>query len=189
MRKLTLLIIIGLFLAASLSGCSAIKSLGNIFRFREKDEFNYGVTAQQWFAAIDQRAKEWRPDAYLYGISETEVNLEGSSDKWTYLYYSPGSSRTAIVVYEAGFISFKEAVMSPLNPVINLQIDSPTAINIAKNENLKFLEENKDASAIISLVGPSFGGKSSAAPRWLIKFYGETGMATTIIDAVNGKVL
>ncbi len=171
-----------------LSGCGVFGKLKTIFRFGEAENLNYGVTAQQWLSSIEQRAKQWKGDAYFYGITETQVNLDGASDKWVYLFYSPGSEKEAAVTYEAGFISLKEVSMPPLNPVKTLKIDSPTALNLAgQNGGNIFIQSNQNYSIIVSLAGPRF--ESSGAPKWLIKYYGDTQTFSVLLDATNGTIL
>ncbi len=189
MKKYFVACLLLITLSVSLSGCAVLGKLRNIFKFGEVDTFNYGVTAQQWLNSIDQRAKEWKPDAYFYGITETNVNKDGASDKWNYLFYSPGSEKEAILLYEAGFISLKEVSLPQLNPVRNLQIDSPTALNIAgQNGGTDFLQANKNISIVMSLSGPRFESGGASA-KWLIKYYGDTRTISFLIDATSGKLI
>lgn len=185
-KKNLILILILLFLAFSLNGCGVLKKIVNIFRFGEENNFEYGVTALQWLPAIEERAKSWTPDAYFYGISEAPVNRDGASDKWSYLYYSPGSEKVCMVVYEAGFISIKEVILPPLNSIRSLKLDSPAALNIAnQNGGDYFIKNNQNVSIIMSLYGPRTG---SAAPKWYIKYYGDVQSLTFVVDAITGKL-
>ena len=184
-KKIILLIIL-IVGSTFLNGCGVISKLRTIFKFGEQETFNYGVTAQQWLPSILQRAKEWKEDAYFYGITETPVNKDGASDKWIYLFYSPGSEKEANIIYEAGFISLKEVSMPPLNSIRNFNIDSPTALNIAKeNGGSIFVQSNQNISIIMSLSGPRDG----STPKWLIKFYGDTKTLVYLVDASSGKLI
>lgn len=187
-------LLIGLFIVTislNLSGCGVLKGLKNIFKFGERSEFSYGVTAQQWLAAIQEKAASWHPDAYLYGISEAEVNQDGSSDKWQYLFYSPGAAKTAVLVYEAGFVSIKETPLVPLDPIRNFRIDSPTALNTAKSypQVAQFLGGNQPSATIMSLIGPTFETGRGKTAKWLIRIYTNNGAKNIVIDAFSGDVL
>ena len=155
---LTLLLI---SIATLLSGCGVLKKLSNIIHFGEANNYEYGVTALQWQPAIVERAMEWSADSYFYGISETPVNKDGASDKWSYLFYSPGAEKVCMVTYEAGFISFKEVILPPLNMTRNLKLDSPAALNIANQAGgEEFVKNNQNSSIIMSLYGPRSGSSN-----------------------------
>lgn len=126
----------------------------------------------------------------FFGIAETPVQKDGSSDKWSYLYYSPGSEKTAALIYDSGFVQVKQTVLRQLNPVRDFKIDSPTALNIANTGPAKkFLEENTQTSMTISLIGPDYESSYRNPSRWIIKYYGNTGNIIVIINASTGQVL
>lgn len=185
-KKFTLAVVL-LSLTLSLSGCGVLKKITNIFRFGEENSFEYGVTALQWLSTVQERAAEWSADAYFYGISETPVNRDGASDKWNYLFYSPGTEKVGVVTYEAGFVSFKDAILPPLNTIRNLKLDSPAALNLANQSGGNdFIANNQNVSVIMSLYGPRSG---SANPIWYIKYYGDVKSLTFLVDAATGKLL
>jgi uncharacterized protein YceK len=173
-----------------LSGCGAIRGIRNVFHFGEREELYYGVTAKQWLTPIDEKAKKWKPDAYFFGISETEVLKDGSSDKWNYLYYSPGSEKTAAFNYDSGFVQLKEMVLHQLNPVKDFNIDSPTALNTANSNAAKtFLEKNPQVNIIMALIGPDYESSYRNPSRWMIKYYGSSGQFVVIVNATTGEVI
>lgn len=188
MKKITSIVLL-VFVFLSLQGCEAVYKIRNVFRFGEKTEFSYGVTALQWYPYIEKRAQQWKPDARLYGIAETKVTIDGVSDKWDFLFYSPGSEKTALIIYEAGFISCKEVVMPPLKQIKQFDIDSPTALNIAnRNNGNSFIENNKNLSIIISLSGAETNNKGNNA-SWNIRYYGDEETFSINIDAQTGKII
>ncbi len=190
MKKTITILSIFIMLMLVLSGCSAVKGLRNIMHFGERDELYYGVTAKQWATFVDEKAKTWKPDAYFFGLSETEVQLDGSSDKWNYLYYSPGSEKTAGLAYDSGFVQLKPTVMRQLNPVREFNIDSPTALNTSNTGPAKiFLEKNPQVNIIMALIGPDYESSYKNPSRWMIKYYGSSGQLIVIINATSGQVL
>jgi hypothetical protein len=182
-------LILALALSLGLSGCGVATAIRNVFHFGERDELYYGATAKQWLSLVEEKATQWQPDAYFYGISEAEVKSDGSSDKWQYLYYSPSSEKTLVFIFNSGFISTKEAILPPLDPIRGFSIDSPTALNNAREKNAKFLENNDKPTIVMSLVGPGYESGSRSHPRWLIKYYGNTGALNVLVDATTGAVL
>lgn len=191
MRKISILISIGLILCAPLlNGGKIFSAIRNAFRFGEVTEFNYGVSALQWLPEIQQKAKIWRADAYLFAISESEIDANGNSSKWSYLFYSPASGKSITYTYDSGFIAQRETVLSPLNPVYNLRIDTPTALYRAgEAESTKlFLESNDVRAWVISLVGPPYDTRQVVS-KWQIVYHGTNGTHRIAVDASSGAVL
>ena len=190
MKKIFSTIVLVILLGTLLSGCGAIKGIRNIFHFGERDELYFGVTAKQWFDFVDEKAKLWKPDASFFGISESTVQMDGSSDKWNYLYYSPGSEKTAALQYDSGFVQLKETVLHKLNPVRDFVIDSPTALNKANTEAAKeFLAKNPQVNIIMALIGPDYESSYKNPSRWMIKYYGSSGQLLVIINATTGDIM
>lgn len=189
MKKALTTIVICLSLTFLLTGCDFLNRIKSLLSFGERETFNYGVTAQQWFSFIDERAKKWRKDAYFFSISETTVSLDGLSDKWHFLFHSPSSDKQTIIKYEAGFISEKEAVLTPLAKIKYFKIDSPTAIHIAdKYGGNDFKAKNKTITLVISLIGPPI--EYPARPTiWVIKYYGDMEIFTVMVNAATGKIV
>jgi hypothetical protein len=174
--------------ALSLSGCKVLTSIRNALRFGEVTEFNYGVSALQYLPDIDQRAKAWRRDAYLFAISEAEIDAGGNSNKWAYLFYSPGSGKSIVYTYDSGYIAQKETVLSPLNPVINLKIDTPTALHKATEAARAFIAESGVTARMISLIGPPYDTRQKTS-KWQVVFYGGNKKYAVVLDAETGQTL
>lgn len=190
MKKILYGLVLFITLNLLLSGCGAIRGLRNIMHFGENEELYYGVTAKQWSTFIDEKAKTWKPDAYFFGIAETEVQTDGSSNKWNYLYYSPGSEKTCVVAYDSGFVQIKQTVLRQLNPVRDFNIDSPTALNMANTGPAKdYLAKNPQVNIIMGLIGPDYESSYKNPSRWIIKYYGSTGQLSVIINATSGQIL
>ncbi|MDR2431901.1 MAG: hypothetical protein LBD99_06615 [Candidatus Margulisbacteria bacterium] len=188
MRRQIPLLFLLLACALLLSGFKPWDVLRNALRFGDATEFDYGVSALQWLPEIQQKAREWRADAYLFAISEAEIDVNGNSGKWSYLFYSPGSGKSMLYTYDSGFIAQKETVLSPLNPVYSLRIDTPTALHRAMDSAKNFLAENEVSSRVISLVGPAYESRATVS-RWQVVFHGLNGAHRVNIDAATGAVL
>jgi hypothetical protein len=185
--KRFIIVLLLISFSLTMTGCGILKKISNILHFGEASNFEYGVTALQWLSTVQERALQWSPDAYFYGITETPVNKDGASDKWNYLFYSPGTEKVGTVTYEAGFVSFKETVLPPLNQIRNLRLDSPAALNLAnQNGGTEFIANNQNVSVIMSLYGPRSGAGSST---WYIKYYGDVKSLTFLVDAATGKLI
>ncbi|GBR73572.1 hypothetical protein NO1_0922 [Candidatus Termititenax aidoneus] len=174
--------------ALFLNGCKVMTAIRNALRFGEVTEFNYGVSALQYLPDIDQRAKVWRRDAYLFAISEAEIDASGNSNKWAYLFYSPGSGKSIIYTYDSGYIAQKETVLSPLNPVLNLKIDTPTALRKATEAARAFIEESGTVTRVISLIGPPYDTRQKTS-KWQVIFYGSNKKYAVVLDAETGQAL
>ncbi|GBR76917.1 hypothetical protein NO2_1389 [Candidatus Termititenax persephonae] len=188
-RKKILLAATALCCACLLSGCKIVTAVKNALHFGEAQEFNYGVSALQWLPEIEQKAKTWRTDAYLFAISEAEIDANGNSNKWAYLFYSPSSGKSIIYTYEAGYIAQKETVLSPLNPVQNLKIDTPTALYRASEAAKKFQEEHGVKTRVISLIGPPYENRRQKTSKWQVVFYGQNKTHAVVLDAETGAAL
>jgi hypothetical protein len=188
LKKSILSVAVILSCALFLSGCKALTAIRNALRFGEVTEFNYGVSALQYLPDIDQRAKAWRRDAYLFAISEAEVDAGGSSNKWSYLFYSPGSGKSIVYTYDSGYIAQKETVLSPLNPVVNLKIDTPTALYKASEAARAFIEESGVTTRVISLIGPPYDTRQKTS-KWQVVFHGRNKKHAVVLDAETGQTL
>ena len=171
-----------------LTGCKPLNVLRSVLHFGEVEDFDYGVSALQWLPEIQQKAKIWRADAYLFAISESEIDANGNSNKWSYLFYSPGSGKSILYVYDSGFISQRETVLSPLNPVNNLRVDTPTALYRATEAARSFVDNNTINTRIISLIGPPYDSRNQTASKWQVVFYSEQSSHRVILDAATGAV-
>ncbi|MDR1453777.1 MAG: hypothetical protein LBJ25_07390 [Candidatus Margulisbacteria bacterium] len=174
--------------ALFLSGCKVLTAIRGALRFGDVTEFNYGVSALQYLPDIDQRAKAWRRDAYLFAISEAEVDAGGNSNKWAYLFYSPGSGKSIVYTYDSGYIAQRETVLSPLNPVSNLKIDTPTALYKATEAASAFIAESGVTARVISLIGPPHETRQKTS-KWQVVFHGGNKKHAVVLDAETGQAL
>ncbi|MDR1998139.1 MAG: hypothetical protein LBQ83_07455 [Candidatus Margulisbacteria bacterium] len=188
MCKKYLLLLLILLCTLALTGFKPWDALRNALRFGEVTEFDYSVSALQWLPEIQQKAKEWRADAYLFAILESEIDLNGNSGKWTYLFYSPGSGKSLQYIYDSGFIAQKETVVSPLNPVYSLRIDTPTALYRATEAARGFTGSNEITARVISLIGPPYDSRQTIS-RWQVVFHGLNGTHRVNINATTGAVI
>jgi len=191
MRKTPVWILLVLiFCSPLLTGGKIFNSIRNAFRFGDDVVFNYGVSALQWLPEIQQKAKTWRADAYLFAISESEIDANGNSSKWSYLFYSPASGKSMLYTYNSGFIAQHETVLSPLNPVYSLRIDTPTALFRANEAaaTKKFLENNAVQARVISLVGPDYDTRQVVS-KWKVVYHGTNGTHRIAVDATSGAVI
>lgn len=174
-----------------LSGCSGlINSIGSIFNTSGIQ--NTGVSARQWFNYVENVAQEWREDAYLYGILDSNVSFDGKSNNWTYLFYSPDGGKSIMIEYDHGFITQKEQARNPLREIKNWKIDSPIAVQLAIVEAgaEQFIAENDKVSVTMALISyPDEPQYRRELPYWNIKFYGDRKTLKIKIDAVSGKVI
>lgn len=170
---------------SSLTGCDKIRK-----RFGSTDLFDINannVSASQWFPQVLERTKEWQPDAQLYGIPETKVNMNGEAPNWTYLFSSKNTSKQAQILLSSGFITLKETRQNTLKPISRWTIDSVTAAVAGKRfGGEKFVKENSGAYLVMSLFGVIPGTRKDQ-PLWILKYYGKNQALVIGVDANTGE--
>jgi len=174
-----------------LSGCtSIINRIGSIFSTSSNQ--NTGVSAKQWFDYVESVAHNWREDAFLFGIVDSNVSFDGKSNNWIYLFYSPDGAKSMMIEYNHGFITQKEQDRNVLKKIDNWKIDSPIAVQLAIVEAgaEQFIAENSKVSVTMSLISyPDENQYRNSNPYWNIKFYGDRNTLEIMVDAVTGKVI
>lgn len=181
------IIVAGLIgLLVLMGSCTVLRKL---LRGNGKTEYPYYCTAKKWYSYVEYKAKQWRPNAIFYGISDTEVNLDGEARKWEYLFDAPEANKQAIVKLEGGFISLKEDNRVALSSVKNWQLDSSDAVMKANAAGGKaFLEQNDRAKVYVSLLTeiPSTRQKRSV---WFVKYQGKESLLYIIVDIATGTII
>jgi hypothetical protein len=105
------------------------------------------------------------------------------------MFFSPGSGKSILYVYNSGFISQRETVLSPLNPVNNLRIDTPTALFRATEASRSFINNNVIKTRVISLIGPPYNSRNQTVSRWQVTFSSDNAAHRVMIDASTGAVI
>jgi len=185
MKKTILLLLLLSISLSTFTGCDKIRK-----RFGSTDLFDINannVSASQYFPQILERAKEWQPDAQLYGIPETKVNLNGESPNWNFLFSSNNTSRQAQVFINSSFITLKEIRQNTLKPISRWTIDSVTAAVAGKRFGAeKFIKENSGSYLVMSLFGVIPGTRKDQ-PLWILKYYGKNQALIIGVDANTGE--
>jgi len=185
-RRIIALVLVLIFCSTLLSGCGLLRKL---FRGKAQTDYPYYCTAKKWFPYVEYKAKQWRPAVVFYGISDTEVNMDGEARRWDYLFDAPDTNKQAVITLQGGFISLKEEGTTALSSVKNWQVDSSAAILKANDAGGRaFLEQEPKARVYISLVTelPTTRQKRSV---WFVKYQGGASMLYVLVDVGSGGIV
>lgn len=140
------------------------------------------VTAKAGLAQAQQAAKKWKVDAALVNISTLSCNMDGTADKWSYMFHSPKAKQSYTVEVKDSKIVETFEVRPHINyPVGGDFIDSPQAMAEAQKNGLKVKGE-----PAMSLLIMGQATKNPGA-YWTVGGGYTPGEVSIIIDAKTGK--
>ena len=143
--------------------------------------FAAGATAKAEFSQAQELARKWKADAALVQLSTLSGNMDGTAEKWSFLFHSSQAKKGYKVDVKDGKIAQTIEVSSSFTDAVDGDfIDSAQAMAEAKKNGLKgkgrsmmtlhtMLKGTKNQGAYWNIVGDLAEGKS------------------TIIDAKTGK--
>lgn len=100
--------------------------------------FAGGMTAKSGLAQAQESAIKWQADAALVQIITESGNMEGTAEKWSYLFHSPQAKKCYKVPVKDSKIEQALEVSSSFTDAVNGDfIDSAQAITEAKKKGLK----------------------------------------------------
>ncbi|MDH3309091.1 MAG: hypothetical protein OEM48_01285 [Gammaproteobacteria bacterium] len=123
------------------------------FGFGQTAAFAAGATAKAWLAQAKQTAKKWQADAVLISINTLGADMDGTSSKWGYMFYSPKTKKG----YSVDFQGSKTVETLQVSAVIITDsigddfMDSDNAMKEAKKHGLKI--KDKQVSMTLMVMG------------------------------------
>lgn len=145
--------------------------------------FAAGAAAKAWLAQAQQAANKWKADAALVNISTLAANMDGTANKWGYMFYSAKAKQGYTVdVQDGKIIETLEVNPWITDPVGGDFVDSPQAMMEAKKNGLKVKGKGKPAMALMMM------GQATKNPwtAWSVVVY-EKGGISILIDGKTGK--
>ncbi len=137
-----------------------------------------GTTARALLPQAVEKAKAWNKDAVLTNLSTLTVNTDGTSDSWTYAFFSPSSKKFLSVTQNGSELKVIKIPFGLKKPIGGKFIDSHQAITEAKKNGLK--------GNSLSMGLAVFGTKESV---WAVNGGHDSGDVSILIDATTGKFL
>jgi hypothetical protein len=143
--------------------------------------FGAGTTAKAGLAQAKESARKWKADVVLVQISTLSGNMEGTAEKWSFLFHSTKAKKGYKVDVKDGKIDGTLEVSSSFTDSVDEDfIDSTQAMEEAKKKGLK----GKDRAMMTLHV--MLQGTKSQGPYWNIIGSMVEGRST-IINAKTGK--
>jgi len=143
--------------------------------------FAAGATAKAWLVQAQESASTWKGDAVLVQLSTLSGNIEGTAEKWSFLFHSPQAKKGYKVDVKDGKIALTIEVSSSFTDAVDGEfIDSAQAMAEAKKNGLK----GKGRSMMTLNI--MLKGTKNQGPYWNIVGDMAEGKST-IIDAKTGK--
>jgi len=140
-----------------------------------------GATAKAGLAQAQESAMKWKTDAVLVQLSTLSGNMDGTAEKWRFLFHSPQAKKGYKVDVKEGKIDQTLEVSSLFKDVLDADfIDSAQAMAEAKKNGLK----GKGRSMMTLHI--MLKGTKNQGPYWNIVGDMAEGKST-IIDAKTGK--
>jgi len=141
-----------------------------------------GAAAKAGLAQAQKAARKWKADAALVSIFAGTSNMDGTADKWAYMFYSPKVKKGYTVQVQNGRIVETLEVRGHIkNPLGDEFIDSPKAMAEAKKNGLKV-----KGQPVMSLLIMGQATKNPAA-YWTVGGGFTSGEVSIRIDAKTGK--
>ena len=143
--------------------------------------FAAGATAKAGFSQAKELARKWKADAALVQLSTLSGNMDGTAEKWSFLFHSPQAKKGYKVDVKDGKIAQTLEVSSSFTDAVDGDfIDSAQAMAEAKKNGLK----GKGRSMMTLHI--MLKGTKNQGPYWNIVGDMAEGKST-IIDAKTGK--
>jgi len=143
--------------------------------------FGTGTTAKAGLAQAKESARKWKAETALVQISTLSGNMDGTAEKWSFLFHSPQAKKGYKVDVKDGKIAQTLEVSSSFTDAVDGDfIDSAQAMAEAKKNGLK----GKGRSMMTLHI--MLKGTKNQGPYWIIVGDMAEGK-TTIIDAKTGK--
>ena len=196
------LILVTIIIGMAIGMILALFLVASLFELFEPDE--EGMTAMEGMEIADDYAKNWSSNA-RFSSASGGVYDNGESSRWSYSYFADidgNLSHMYIQVYRNGTI--EESVFSPSGlsnktTLINWEIDSPEAMEIAlNNESIStFAEKYGCESVVMSLRMIDTSDhvwKDSPDPIWEITWsdmgwFDDPRYAHIHINATTGEII
>jgi hypothetical protein len=140
-----------------------------------------GATAKAGLEQAQQTATKWKADAALVNISTLAANMDGTAQKWGYMFYSAKAKLGYTVDVRDGKIAETVEVGPYISdPIGGNFVDSPQAMEEAKKEGLKV--KGKPGMSLLIM------GQATKTPGayWTVSGY-MAGEVSVTIDAKTGK--
>jgi len=152
------------------------------FNLGQTPAFAADATAKAWLAQAQQTANKWKADAALVNISTLTASMDGTANKWTYMFYSAKAKQGQTVDIQDGKI-VETLEVSPYikDPVGVGFVDSPQAMDEAKKNGLKV--KGKPAMSLLVM------GQATKKPGayWTVGGGYTPEGVSVMIDAKTGK--
>jgi hypothetical protein len=138
-------------------------------------------------------AKAWAPDAFLiYVENDEDLDDQGSSARWGYLFYSPSAEKSRAYSVRDGKILVAENLPMHLEapPVAGDWIDSGAALQVAeRNVGQKFRRDHRGELRTMLLMRSAFQEGDPDQTTWTLIYSSPDGPSLfVVIDATEGKV-
>jgi hypothetical protein len=138
-------------------------------------------------------AHAWAADAYLvYLENDEDLTATGTSDRWGYLFYSPGRHEARVYSVRDGRILHAEdfTVRVDPPPVASEWVDSQAAFAVAEEKaGVKYRTEHAGASETMLLMRGAFHDRDPNATTWTVVYRApDTPSLFVVVDALTGKV-
>jgi hypothetical protein len=139
------------------------------------------ATARAGFPQAQASAITWRADAVLVQIITVSGNMEGTAEKWSFLFHSPQAKKGYKVDVKDSKIDQTLEVSSSFTDVVDEDfIDSTQVMTEAKKKGLK------GKSRAMMTLHVMLQGTKSQGPYWNIVSDQAEGRST-LINAKTGK--
>ncbi len=137
-----------------------------------------GTTARALLPQAVEKAKAWNKDAVLTNLATLSVKADGTSDSWTYAFFSPSAKKFLSVSQTGEKLEVLKLPYGLKKPVGEKFIDSNQAMEVAKKNGAK-----EDS---LSMGLAVFGSKEIA---WSVNSGYNSGDLSIFINATTGKFL
>jgi hypothetical protein len=138
-------------------------------------------------------ARAWAPDAVLTYVENDEpLGLDGSAQRWGYLFHSPTMKKARCYSVEGGKI--EQAIDLDLRfeapPVAEEWVDSPVALAAAEEKaGTKFRLETQASLSSMLLVRGGLDDKDPNRTTWMLVYTAPDVPALfVVVDAASGNV-
>ena len=151
------------------------------FSFCSSQVFAGGTTAKAGFLQAQESARKWQADAVLVQIITVSGTMEGTAEKWSYLFHSPQANKSYKVEVKDSKIDQAIEVSSNFTDAVDGDfIDSAQAMAEAKKKGLK------GRHRAMMTLHVMLQGTKSEGPYWNIVSDQAEGRST-LINAKTGK--
>ena len=140
-----------------------------------------GTTAKTGLAQAAASAKKWQADAVVTSISTLAADSNGTSDKWSYMFYSPKAKKGYTVDIRGAKLETLEVNPYVTDSIGNDFVDSDKAMQEAKKNGLK--TKDKPAMSLMLM------GQATKQPGvyWSVGGGYLPGDVSIMVEAKTGK--